>query len=71
MSWLDGLRRLLPVRRSRPTAPQRLTPEERAALELAGYDDIAKRSRAAARPARVDPGSIDSGQGYSIQGGGD
>lgn len=71
MSWLDGVRRILPQRRTPPTADQRLTPSERAALELAGYDDIAKRSRAAAAgPAGVvDPGCIDSTQGYSIRGG--
>jgi hypothetical protein len=51
--------------RRRPDPSARLTPEERAALQLAGYDDI--RKRAATGPADVvSPGRVDSAQGWSI-----
>lgn len=68
MSLLAGLRRAL-ARRPRPDEAARLTPEERAALQLAGYDDIGKRRRRATGPVdEASPGSVDSAQGWSIRG---
>lgn len=68
MSMLDGLRRAL-SRRPRPDPSAQLTPEERAALQLAGYDEIGKGGRPSAGVADpVHPGSVDSAQGWSIRG---